>query len=252
MFLTQEGMRLHMKLDMPADSPARCPLVIVIHGFTGHMEERHILAVSQAIRDAGCAALRVDMYGHGGSDGDFTRHTLAHWLRNARAVIDYARSLDFVTELYLCGHSQGGLTAMLAGAMMREHIAGLILLSPAWMIPAQAREGVFLGVRFDPDMIPAALATWGLDGSYLRVARTIRVEEAIDRYDGPVLLVHGTEDATVDVRCGRLAASRYRSAAFVPIAGDTHCYDRHLEEVARAVTDWLRRRTAHGQQGSRC
>ena len=44
MFLTQEGMRLHMKLDMPADSPARCPLVIVIHGFTGHMEERHILA----------------------------------------------------------------------------------------------------------------------------------------------------------------------------------------------------------------
>ena len=49
-YIMDDGIRLHIKLDMPRkmpeNAPAKCPLVIVIHGFTGHMEEEHILAVS--------------------------------------------------------------------------------------------------------------------------------------------------------------------------------------------------------------
>lgn len=241
MFITDDGVRLNARLELPAEHIDRCPLVIVIHGFTGHMEERHILAVSQAIREAGCATLRVDMYGHGHSDGDFSRHTLFKWLSNALTVIDYARSLEFVTELYLCGHSQGGLTVMLAGAMKHESISGLIPLSPAWMIPAEAREGILLGERFDPDRIPETLAPWGLGGNYVRVAQTIRVEPAIDRYQGPVLIVHGTGDETVPVEYGVRAAERYRRGELVLIPGDTHCYDFHLDQVTDAVRGWLLR-----------
>ena len=244
MYIMDDGIRLHAELEMPAGNPGRCPLVIVIHGFTGHMEERHILAVSRAILEAGCATLRVEMYGHGGSGGDFARHTLFKWLTNALTVIDYARGLDFVTGLYLCGHSQGGLTVMLAGAMMQEYISGLIPLSPAWMIPEEAREGVLLGEHFDPDCIPAALLPWGLGGNYVRVARTIHVEEAIDRYHGPVLIVHGECDETVPVAYAVRAAERYENAALVRIPGDTHCYDFHLDQVTGAVRRWLLRRTA--------
>ena len=244
MYIMDDGVRLNAALDLPA-AHSRCPLVILFHGFTGHMEERHILAVSRAIRAAGCAALRVELYGHGRSGGTFAGHTLYKWLTNALTVIDYARGLDFVTELYLCGHSQGGLTVMLAGAMKREQIAGLIPLSPAWSIPAEARQGVFLGERFDPEHIPASLEPWGLGGNYLRVAQTIHVEEAIDRYRGPVLIVHGTADETVPVEWGVRAAERYRDAEFVPVPGDTHCYDCHLDQVTEAVRSWLERRTAH-------
>ena len=244
MFITDDGVRLNARLELPAEHIDRCPLVIVIHGFTGHMEERHILAVSQAIREAGCATLRVDMYGHGHSDGEFSRHTLFKWLSNALTVIDYARSLEFVTELFLCGHSQGGLTVMLAGAMKHESISGLIPLSPAWMIPAEAREGILLGERFDPDRIPETLAPWGLGGNYVRVAQTIRVEPAIDRYQGPVLIVHGTGDETVPVEYAVRAAERYRRGELLLIPGDTHCYDVHLEQVMDAVRGWLLRRAA--------
>ena len=244
MFITDDGVRLNARLELPAEHIDRCPLVIVIHGFTGHMGERHILAVSQAICGAGCATLREEMYGHGHSDGDFSRHTLFKWLSNALTVIDYARSLEIVTELYLCGHSQGGLTVMLAGAMKHESISGLIPLSPAWMIPAEAREGILLGERFDPDRIPETLAPWGLGGNYVRVAQTIRVEPAIDRYQGPVLIVHGTGDETVPVEYAVRAAERYRRGELVLIPGDTHCYDFHLEQVTDAVRGWLLRRAA--------
>ena len=242
MYILDDNLRLNAALDLPA-ARSRCPLVILFHGFSGHMEERHILAVSEAIRAAGCASLRVELYGHGHSGGTFAGHTLYKWLTNALTVIDYARSLDFATELYLCGHSQGGLTVMLAGAMKREQIAGLIPLSPAWSIPAEARQGIFLGERFDPEHIPASLAPWGLGGNYLRVAQTIHVEEAIDRYRGPVLIVHGTADETIPVEWSVRAAERYRNAEFVPVPGDTHCYDHHLDQVTEAVRSWLERRT---------
>ena len=237
-FIPDDGIRLNAKLDIPEGSDR---LVIVIHGFTGHMEEVHITAVSRAFNDLGYATLRVDMYGHGHSDGAFRDHTLFKWMTNALTVIDYARGLDFAKEIYLCGHSQGGLLVMLAAAMRRELIRGLIPLSPAAMIPEICRRGEMLGIPFDPDNIPEALAFDGrtLGGNYLRVAQTIRVEDAIDRYDGPVLIVHGDADTSVPVQVGIDAARRYKNGAIRLIPGDDHCYNRHLDQVIDAVKDWM-------------
>ncbi len=242
MYITEDGLRLNAKLDMPRNAGERCRLAIVIHGFTGHMEERHIVAVSRALNEIGCATLRVDMYGHGGSDGEFREHTLYKWLTNALTVIDYARGLDFVSDLYLLGHSQGGLTVMLAGALKHEVIKGLIPMSPACMIPEMARKGDLLGQRFDPDRIPDVLTGFdgrALDGNYVRVAQTIHVEEAIARYDGPVLIVHGDEDEAVPVRYGIDAAAAYKNGALALIPGDDHCYDFHLDQAVEAVRAWM-------------
>ena len=245
MYIMDDGIRLNAKLDMPADyrEGQRCPLVVVIHGFTGHIEETHIVAVSKGINAAGFATLRADMYGHGQSDGTFRNHTLFKWMTNALTVIDYARGLDFVTDIYLCGHSQGGLLVMLAAAMKHDVIKGLIPLSPACMIPEIARSGELLGLSFDPNHIPEVLNSWDgreLDGNYARVAQTIRVEDAIVRYRGPVLIVHGDADESVPVQYGIRAAEAYANGRLVLISGDDHCYNRHLDQVVDAVTDWLK------------
>ena len=79
-----------------------------------------------------------------------------------------------------------------------------------------------------------------LDGNYARVAQTIHVEEAIDRYTGPVLLIHGDADEAVPVEYGVKAAERYANGRLVLIPGDDHCYDRHLDRVVTEVQDWLR------------
>ena len=242
MWIENDGIRLNARLDMPEHAGTRVPLVIIIHGFTGHMEERHIVAVQKAVNEAGYAALRVDMYGHGHSDGKFEDHTLYKWLTNVMAVMDYATGLSFVSRIYLCGHSQGGMTAMLAGAMLHDRIAGLLPLSPAWMIPEYARKGELLGIQFDPEHVPDMLTAWDgkkLKGNYVRVAQTIRVEDAIDRYHGPVPLIHGDKDEAVPYEYAQRASLPYTDATLVRIPDDTHCYDLHLDMVTDAVRAWL-------------
>ena len=242
MILTDDGINLHTRLDMPHSHNGKCPLVIVIHGFTGHMEERLITATAETFNDLGYATLRVDMYGHGRSGGQFRNHTLFKWMTNAMTVIDYARTLDFVTDLYLCGHSQGGLTVMLAAALKQDVIRGIIPMSPAVTIPEDARRGNVLGLEFDPDHIPEEVSFpngFVLSGNHIRVSQMIRVEDAIDRYTGPVLLIHGEMDETIPVQASVDAAKRYQNAQLVIIPGETHCYDCHLDEVQAAIRQWM-------------
>ncbi|MBR5953728.1 MAG: alpha/beta fold hydrolase, partial [Pseudobutyrivibrio sp.] len=235
-YIDCDGIKLHAKLDFP-EGFEKGPLCILIHGFTGHMEEDHIVAVQKAINKAGVAVLRAEMYGHGKSDGQFENHTLYKWVTNALAVVDYAKTLDFVTDLYLCGHSQGGLLTMLIGGMCNTAFKAIIPLSPAWMIPEICREGTVLGQTFDVNNIPETVSSgdWNLSGNYIRVAQTIHVEDEIARYNGPVLIVHGEADDVVPFYYGEKAAKLYKNAKLVPIKDDDHCYGLRMDEMADAV-----------------
>lgn len=236
-FINCDGIKLHSKLERP-EGVDKSPLCILIHGFTGHMEEDHIIATKDAMLKANVAVLRVEMYGHGQSEGEFEKHTLYKWVTNALSVVEYAKSLDFVTDLYLCGHSQGGLLTMLVGGMCSDDFKAIIPMSPAWMIPEICRAGMVLGTTFDPMHIPEKASSpdgWWISGDYIRVAQTIHVEDEIDRFSKPVLIIHGDEDDTVPYFYAQKAEELYKNAKLVPIHGANHCFDDHLDELSEAV-----------------
>ena len=238
--IMDDGIALSAVLERP--HPGRCPLVIVLHGFTSSKEKGHTLAACEAMREAGFATLRFDLYGHGESGGAFRDHTLYKWISNTLAVIGFARSLDFVTGLYLSGHSQGGLTAALVGAMAPDWIQGLILRAPAFMIPRCARAGSMLGFSFDPLRVPDAMDIFKgltLGGNYIRVAQTLHPEDTMARFPGPVLLLHGDADDLVPPEDSREAAERYPHCQLALIPGESHHFDRFPEQMKAIIRDWL-------------
>ena len=241
-YIDHDGIKLHAKLSFPTEEKEKYPLLIIEHGYTGHMEERHITGLADAVNAIGFAALRIELYGHGMSGGTFKEHTVLKWVSEMLTVIDHAASLPFVDGLYLAGHSQGGLTAILAGGLKHDMLDGLIPLAPATVIRDAARKGVAFGITFDPEKIPDEVVMNEervLSGNYFRTAQILPVDEAIAMFKGPVLIVHADTDEQVPVSYAYDAASKYSHAKLVIIENDTHCYDNKLEEVLDAVCDFL-------------
>ena len=243
--ILDDGVQLRAVLERP--QAERCPLVIVLHGFSSNKDKGHTVAACRAMREAGFATLRFDLYGHGESGGAFRDHTLYKWISNTLAVIDHARSLDFVTDIYLSGHSQGGLVSALVGGMAPDLVKGLILRAPAFMIPRCAREGSMLGYDFDPCRIPDEIPVikgLTLGGNYVRVAQTVYPENAVERFPGPVLLIHGDADDVVPSEDSRAFAARYQNCQLEIIPGETHHFDFCPERSEALIRDWLRARAA--------
>ena len=87
MFIQDDEIRLSAVLEKPENAEG-CPLVIVLHGFTSAKDRPHTIRAATAMRDVGYATLRMDLYGHGESDGEFRNHTLHKWISNVMAAID--------------------------------------------------------------------------------------------------------------------------------------------------------------------
>lgn len=250
-FLPCGGINLHCKLDLPTEdsltnasnSSSKHPLVLVIPGLTGHMEEPHIVAITNALPRSGYAVLRVELYGHGLSGGSFHDHNLFLWSLEIMELIDYARKLDFVTELYLCGHSQGGTAAVLGAGLKADLLDGLILLAPAMLMKENAMTGGFPVKFYDPEHIPDETLVFDeqpISGNYYRVNRLLPFDEAIHLYGNrPVLLIQSRTDELIPFSCVESTASAYKNAELFVIEEDDHCFDSHIDLVTREMIRFL-------------
>jgi len=144
-------------LHLPAAAPA--PGVLVCHPhpqYGGDMDNNVVVAACEALAAGGCAALRFNFRGTGGSDGAFDQGKGEQ--DDARAALAWLAALPEVDErrLGLVGYSFGAVVAAeVAGGQLR----GLALISPplnyadlrvAWGCPA-----LLLGSDQDP-LAPAA------------------------------------------------------------------------------------------------
>ena len=239
--IPDDGISLSAVLETPEGAEGKLPLVIILHGFGSAKNRIHTMQTAETMREAGFATLRLDLFGHGESGGEFCRHTLYKWIGNTLAAINYMRGLGY-TELYLSGHSQGGLVAALAGAMEPDRIRGLILRAPGFLIPEGARSGSLLGYSFDPDRIPDSVALpqgVTLDGDYIRVAQTVYAEAAADRFKGPVLILQGKDDDVVPPETVRPFAARYADCELVEIEGEGHHFDHCPEEMTNRIRGFM-------------
>ena len=242
-YINCDGINLHAKMDFPGEEKEKYPMVIIIHGLTGHMEERHIRALAKTCNDIGFATLRMDMYGHGKSEGKFRDHTVMHWILEIMRVIDYVKELDFVSDIYLTGHSQGGASTVLAAALKEDCLKAIMPLSPAMMLKEVAATGKFPSTTYDPQNPGDEFLLFDefpLSTNYMKVAGILPFEDAVRNFHKPVLIVHADTDELVPYDCAVKLQKDYENARLVTIPDDDHVYDRHLDMVLDAVAEFLK------------
>lgn len=221
------------------------PAVILSHGFMANSLMCREYAMMLA--DMGYLAFTFDFCGGGlmtRSQGKTTEMSVLTEKKDLLAVLRYVTSLPCTDNdrISLLGCSQGGFVSALAAAELKDRIASLILLYPAFCIPDDARRGHMMFARFDPADIPETFrcGPMKLGAVYVRDVIDMDPYEKIRGYEGRVLLLHGDQDSIVAVRYSDKAAECYKDCTYHVIAGGEHGFrGSHDEEAKARIRDFL-------------
>lgn len=216
-------------------------MAIIFHGFGGSRNARLLKDIANKLRDENVASVRFDFNGHGESDGKFRNATVLNEIADANTILEYVKTDPHVRNIYLIGHSQGGVIASMLAGLYPDLIKKVVLLAPAANLKDEALKGNFFGTIYNPKKIPDELryAHQAIDGFYLRIAQNLPIYEWSSQFTGPVCLIQGKNDSVVDPQISQKYATSFQNAQLHLLAGADHSFtdeDKMQEAVQIATT----------------
>jgi fermentation-respiration switch protein FrsA (DUF1100 family) len=220
------------------------PTVCVCHGIPAHVpdpSDRGYPLLAEQICQRGFAVLIFNFRGAGASGGNLD---MLGWTRDLRAVVDYLCALPEVdkSRLSLLGFSGGAAVSVYLASADKRVSSVAACACPAEFTKLGEGQSLIdhyrsIGAIRDSDFPPSA-EEW-LNG--------FKAVKPIDYVAGisprPLLLVHGSQDETVDVSdAHRLYDRAGKPKKLVIIDGAGHRL-RQNDEAMAVVLDWLKSRT---------
>lgn len=237
----RDGKDIWGQLYMPVTEEKQVPIVIMAHGFNGTHQEPRPFAESLAMN--GVASYIFDFCGgsnNSKSDGQTTEMTIFTEKSNLEDITKMIKGWDFVdpTRIALLGCSQGGLVAGLTAGANPEDYKSLVLVYPAFTIPATAP---MMLERFDADGgKPQDVMGMKLGRVYYESINGLDALDSIGAYKGDVFIVYGDKDFIV---AGGVddAAQKYNKCKKLVISGGDHGFSnyRHHEEATGGIVKFI-------------
>ena len=215
-------------------------IIVLGHGVTGNKDRPFLVALTEALSNAGISTLRMSFSGNGDSDGRFEAATISKEVEDLGCVIN---ALDGWNVLYI-GHSMGGAVGVLR-ASQDSRILGLISL--AGMVHTEAfaqREFRDVtpdqGFMWDEPSCPLSQAfihDMSAIGTVVTHAPSIQI---------PWLLVHGTADDVVPLQDSQDIFERANEPKrLAQIEGADHVFSEHTPDMIKIVVTWVREQIKH-------
>ena len=234
-FVGVRGLRIHHRTWLPSGQTTG--VVIIAHGFAEHGGRYERIA--ERLTTDGFAVRAPDHRGHGLSEGKRTSVVrFADYVDDLSTVIAQGRARWQGLQLFLLGHSMGGLIALDLALRPDASIDGLILSAPAACPREMSKVTLAIGralsrvapntgvVRLPLNRIsrdPAVVDAYNHDPlvfrTQIRAQLGAEMLTAMERVDArlpslqvPLLVMQGTADGLVDPGCGPHVCARAGSA----------------------------------------
>lgn len=244
--------------------------VVICHGFKGFAHFSFFPYVAEQLAGVGFRAITFDFSGSGiGEDREsfsnreaFTHNTYLQELDDVDAVVGEARVRGWIEGGYgLFGHSRGGGTAVLHAARdssVETLVTWAAISSTNRWVPetiAGWRQRGYIDIpnARTGDVIP--LGTGLLREVEEFGGTTLNIGAAASRIRAPWLIVHGSDDETVNVAEGERLAALSNGATLEVLEGVNHSFGgKHplgeitpmLESVARGTVGFFERHLTPG------
>ncbi len=248
--LHKNGMTLRGMLHKPDGISRKVPMALIFHGFTGNKMEPHFIFVklSRKLEQVGIASLRFDFLGSGESDGEFKDMTLSGELDDAEAILNYAKTLEFVDKdkIFVVGLSMGGAVASMLAGRHAQDVAALCLWAPAGnmgeLIQAGINQMQAAGIN------ASSMEHFDFGGNlvgkaFVEDVLSLDIYKIAAPYDKRVLILHGDKDATVPISASYRYLEVYGDRAKLHvIEGADHTFNKWEweQEVIEKTVEFLK------------
>lgn len=217
---------------LPEGAAAATPSVVLVHGggfAVGHRKMKPIKYIAANLVDAGVAVCAIDyrMMFRGGRLGEA--------VADVEAAVDWWAQRSEVygcdaSQINLCGLSAGATLALLSAPVTERQVRGYVSIFALYDLSALE----------DPAGRAMARIVVGRGGAERRRACSPIGAPHINR---PVFMLHGTDDAVVEIHQARAFAERRQAAGgalrFSEYAGAEHAFFNYpdSENTQRAMRD---------------
>jgi len=189
-FFYRDDMKIFGKLYLP-EGEGPFPVVIFSNGFSGSYTSTE--GYAKKLVSNGIAGVVFDFIGGSGinaSDGTITDMSVLTQVADLNIVLDAISSLPEIdsNNIFLWGHSFGGLVSTYVAAQRPDEVKGLIVLEPSYQMHDQ-----FLELYPEGSEIPDVLYTPTYIGKiFVEDILSFDIYDMMADYDKEVLLLQGT------------------------------------------------------------
>lgn len=215
------------------------PVCLIFHGFTGCCTGTKFSYVQLArmLEAKGIGTLRMDFLGSGESDLNFKDMTFDDELSCARILLEEVKKLPSTTEIYVLGHSMGGVIASELAKLYPQDVKKLCLWAPAFHLPT-ALNYLTGNASENPTYDHNG---YEISDAFVKDLTQRDFYQNLDVYKNDLLVVHGTEDQTVPFILNEKYLPLLSCPKFIPIEGGTHNFDsvEHIKLVLKYSLEFL-------------
>lgn len=241
--INQDGVNIYGRLYLPKNLPGKKKAVILSHGLAGNY--RDVTKYAQYLAGQGYVAYAFD-YPGGAKNGCSTgvgqlNMSIFTEEQNLKTVLNAVRNRSDVDryQVSLLGESQGGaVSAMLASKYPKE-VKSLILLYPAFSITDYAQVA-FKSINRVPDTLN--LFGFAVGKNYFAKLFNYDLLKSATKYNGPVLIMHGTDDIIVPEIYSEKANKKFKHSKLYIFKHAGHDFKgKYVTRANRLITDFLKK-----------
>lgn len=160
------------------------PLVIMVHGLTGNMDESLYRGGCEYLGAKGYATYRLNLYGYPKDARRIVRTTLKIHAKDLNAVAGYFRRKGF-KKIFVVGHSYGGATILLSDPNL---VDGAALWDPTFKASFTTRKWGAKPALYIKQL-KAYLIDWGvwyiLGAAMVREADSLNWDKIAEKFTAP-------------------------------------------------------------------
>lgn len=220
------------------------PIVIMCHGFTTNKNSKKLLRLQKELNNKHISTLRIDLFAHGESEGNFEDITLTNAINSAFGAINFCKEKGF-RKIGLIGSSFGGATCILTSSKSKDLFV-LGLISPVCdyyerdqeKYKDELKDWKNKGFKIHKN---SKGQEFRLNYSFIEDQENNRGYQACENIDIPTIIIHGDADKSVSVEQSIKISKIIKDCKLEIIKDCGHHYsdEKHFDKMIRLVVDFI-------------